>query len=140
VRSLGVIAVPLLVAFAGTAAVPESGIVVHSHAGGDHVHVHTDPAGDHALHHDHDHRAHRHRRRGVAHRRPVRPRLAHAGDHDPLLHVHAASPYQRAAVTTVARSLAPRRAVARAVTPPATPAWRASHAPIARGPPSSAVG
>jgi hypothetical protein len=143
VNPLRTVAIPLLVAFAGTAALPESGVVVHRHAGGDHAHVHADLAaatGEHAQQHDHDHRAHRHRRRGNAHPRPLRPRLARRGDRDPLLHVHAASPYQRAAVGTVAPALAPCRAVTRAATAPATPTWRAARARIARGPPSSAVG
>jgi len=123
----------VLAAFAGTTAVPSSGVVEHHHAGGDHDHVHAFFVADHhdQGHDRHDRRKaeHARRHRGHAHRPGVR-----RGAHDPLSHTHVFSPFQPA---TSAHSPGVAFAIPRAAPGPSTPRYtfRARPTVRSRGPP-----
>jgi len=126
---------PLALAlFVASVAAPHSGLVYHTHPGGEHAHVHLeDGEGEphqHLEHHHHEHdQAHEHHRRG--HPNHLVGHDAHgteieAPDGDARGHWHVQNPFHRVvavaapqpyAVQTVERIAAPRAGV-----PPDPPA------------------
>ena len=142
-RKLAAQALPTVLFFAAAIATPKSGLVAHSHAGGEHEHVHldggdndanateidrllADALGSDAHHHHHHH-----------HAPPGEPAGIENPDTPATWHWHAQSPFHRA-VTAAGFSLAMTAlAVAAPASAPVAPPAVAAGSSRARAPPIS---
>jgi len=130
------IAASVLVAFLATTAVPGPGVVAHRHGGGDHEHTHAFLAPDHDHdHHHHDAHAHRHAH-WHRHDNARLPRFAR-DRHDPLEHMHIASPFQPATSSDASLTLTPSPIASTPATALQAPRLRTVDTVRSRGPPPS---